>query len=42
MGRLRAARGSVHAWVGIIAGGLMTLVWGGLLVMSLLSSLQGY
>jgi hypothetical protein len=25
-----AIRGSVHAWIGIVLGGLMTLIWGAL------------
>jgi len=25
-----AIKGSVHAWIGIVMGGLMTLLWGGL------------
>ncbi len=27
-----AIRGSVHAWIGIVMGGLMTLVWSGLIL----------
>lgn len=30
-----AIRGSVHAWIGIVMGGLMTLVWGALAVVVL-------
>lgn len=25
-----AVKGSAHAWIGIVMGGLMTLIWGGL------------
>lgn len=28
-------KGSVHAWIGIVMGGLMTLIWGGLLLVLL-------
>ncbi len=28
-----AVKGSVHAWIGIVMGGLMTLLWGGGLIM---------
>ena len=28
-----AIRGSVHAWIGIVMGGLMTLLWSGLLLL---------
>jgi hypothetical protein len=28
-----AIKGSVHAWIGIVMGGLFTLIWGGLLVL---------
>ncbi len=28
-----AVRGSVHAWIGIIMGGIFTLVWGGAIVL---------
>ncbi len=28
-----AIRGSVHAWIGIVMGGMMTLLWSGLLVL---------
>jgi hypothetical protein len=31
-----AVKGSVHAWIGIVLGGLCTLLWGGLLIMSVL------
>ncbi len=35
--RMRRARpiirGAVHAWIGIILGGLTTLLWGGLIVL---------
>ena len=29
-----AVRGSVHAWIGIIMGGIFTLVWGGGIVLT--------
>ena len=28
-----AVKGSVHAWIGIIMGGIFTLVWGGAIVL---------
>ncbi len=31
-----AIKGSVHAWIGIVMGGFFTLLWGGLIVMTLL------
>ena len=31
-----AIKGSVHAWIGIVLGGLMTLVWGGLIVLAII------
>ena len=31
-------KGAVHAWVGIVLGGLMTLVWGGLIVFAVLAA----
>lgn len=33
-------KGSVHAWIGIIVGGLMTLLWGGLITMGIVSALM--
>jgi hypothetical protein len=33
------AKGRIHAWVGVIMGGLFTLIWGGLLIMGLVSAL---
>ncbi|MBL8849582.1 MAG: DUF4190 domain-containing protein [Planctomycetaceae bacterium] len=33
-------KGSVHAWIGIVFGGLMTLLWGGLIAAALLSQFQ--
>ena len=27
-----AVKGSVHAWIGIIMGGIFTIVWGGLTI----------
>ena len=32
------AKGTVHAWVGVIMGGLFTLLWGGGLILALVSS----
>ncbi|MCH1496985.1 MAG: hypothetical protein L7U72_17320 [Rubripirellula sp.] len=32
-----AVRGSVHAWIGIILGGIFSLVWGGLVLFLALS-----
>jgi uncharacterized protein YqgC (DUF456 family) len=31
-----AVKGSVHAWIGIVMGGIMTLVWGGLLILMII------
>lgn len=31
-----AVKGSVHAWIGIIMGGLMTLVWGAVTVVAII------
>ncbi len=33
-----AVKGSVHAWIGIVMGGLMTLVWGGLIAAGLFAA----
>lgn len=30
-------KGSVHAWIGIVLGGLMTLLWGGLIIVALVT-----
>ena len=32
-----AIKGSVHAWIGIVLGGLCTLLWGGLMIMSIIA-----
>jgi hypothetical protein len=32
------AHGKAHAWVGVIMGALFTLIWGGLLIMALISA----
>jgi len=32
-------RGQVHAWIGIIAGSIFSLVWGGLMIMGLIGIL---
>ncbi|MEZ6183413.1 MAG: hypothetical protein R3F62_00190 [Planctomycetota bacterium] len=34
-----AIKGSVHAWIGIVLGGLMTLLWGGLVLTSFVGSM---
>jgi len=34
-------KGSVHAWVGIIMGGIFTVVWGGLVVMMIVGGAAG-
>ncbi len=31
-----AIKGSVHAWIGIVMGGLMTLIWGAAIVLAIL------
>jgi len=36
-----AIKGSVHAWIGIVMGGLMTLLWGGLLLLFIVSIIAG-
>ena len=33
-------KGTVHAWVGIILGGLMTLLWGGAIVLTVAGGLM--
>jgi len=33
-----AVKGSIHAWIGIVMGGLFTIAWGGLLVIAVLAS----
>jgi hypothetical protein len=35
-----AIRGSVHAWIGIVMGGMMTLLWGGLILMGIIAALM--
>ena len=35
-----AVKGSVHAWIGIVLGGLMTLVWGAAIFISMLAPLM--
>ncbi len=32
-----AVRGSVHAWIGIVMGGLMTLIWGGIGIVTIIA-----
>lgn len=34
------ARGSVHAWIGIVLGGGATLLWGGLLLLFVVGSVM--
>jgi len=34
-------KGKAHAWVGIIMGALFTLIWGGLIIMALVSAVMG-
>ena len=33
-------KGSVHAWIGIVMGGLLTLVWGAVIVGMILASMH--
>jgi hypothetical protein len=33
-----AVKGSVHAWIGVIMGGLFTLIWGGLIIAALIAA----
>jgi hypothetical protein len=33
------ARGKVHAWVGIIMGGLFTLIWWGLTLLAMIGAI---
>lgn len=35
-----AIKGSVHAWIGIVMGGLMTLLWGTLVVFAFIAALS--
>jgi len=38
-------KGSVHAWIGIVLGGLFTLIWGaawGLFIIGLIAQSQGW
>ncbi|MGY8766855.1 MAG: DUF4190 domain-containing protein [Pirellulales bacterium] len=35
-------KGTAHAWVGIIMGTIFTLLWGGLIILSFVASLQSY
>lgn len=36
-----AVKGSVHAWIGIVLGGLMTLIWGGLTALGIVAGAMG-
>jgi hypothetical protein len=36
-----AVKGAAHAWVGIVLGGICTLLWGGLIVLGLLGGALG-
>jgi hypothetical protein len=33
-------KGSVHAWIGIILGGAMTLIWGLMIVLGIVAAMQ--
>jgi hypothetical protein len=35
-----AIRGAAHAWVGIVLGGLMTLLWGGCVVAMVIGAMS--
>ncbi|MEE3286316.1 MAG: hypothetical protein VX311_17170 [Planctomycetota bacterium] len=35
-----AVKGTCHAWIGIIMGGLFTLIWGGVLVFVIIAQLD--
>ena len=34
-------KGSVHAWIGIIMGGIFTIIWGGLTMLLLIGNTVG-
>lgn len=34
-----AIKGSVHAWIGIVMGGLMTIVWGASIVIAIVAAI---
>ncbi len=36
-----AVKGSIHAWIGIVMGGLMTLLWGGMLALGIFVAVVG-
>tara|TARA_B100000029_G_scaffold469843_1_gene508081 strand:+ start:1850 stop:2212 length:363 start_codon:yes stop_codon:yes gene_type:complete len=36
-----AVKGSVHAWIGIIMGGIFALVWGGVIVFMTIGAMAG-
>jgi hypothetical protein len=36
-----AVKGSAHAWIGIVLGGICTLLWGGLALLSVLGGVLG-
>ena len=36
-----AIKGAIHAWIGIVGGGLMTLVWGAAWVFMILGAVSG-
>lgn len=33
-------KGTVHAWIGIVVGGLTTILWGGLIAIMILATLR--
>ena len=35
-----AVKGSVHAWIGIVMGGLMTLIWGAMIVLMIIGAVN--
>jgi hypothetical protein len=36
-----AVKGSVHAWIGIVMGGIFTLVWGAVWIMGIVGMIAG-
>lgn len=35
-----AIKGSVHAWIGIVMGGLFTLIWGGSILLAIVGAIM--
>jgi hypothetical protein len=35
-----ASHGKIHAWIGVVVGGFMTLLWGGLLVFMVIMAVK--